>query len=136
MRELDFSLLVPICARFRWMRSGVRPGHLLAAQHPAVRLDRGTFAWVTSRGIPRKRGKTFPLGEKKCFGGSIDARGASLQLQEQNVEKMRRFEREGIMGIVALSGARVYCMRELVHNAEALSRVMHGRRGRQSMAYV
>ena len=31
------------------------------------------------------------------------------------------------MGLVALSGARVYCMRELGHNAEALSRVMHGR---------
>ncbi len=71
------------------------------------------------------------MGEKKCFGRSIDARGASLQLQEEIVEKMRRFEREGSMGIVALSGARVYCMRELVHNAEALSRVMRCRRGRQ-----
>ena len=41
------------------------------------------------------------------FGGSIDACGASLHLQKMNVKKRRCLERERIMGIVALSGARV-----------------------------
>jgi hypothetical protein len=37
----------------------------------------------------------------------IAAWGASSQLQEKNVEEMRCFEREGIMGIVTLSGSAV-----------------------------